>query len=136
MADVHTREQRSYNMSRIRAGNTKPEILLRKRLRAEGFRNYRIHSKLLGKPDIVFPKKRVIVFVDGCFWHRCPKCFVKPETRADFWVKKINGNVKRDKQITRKLRADGWTIIRFWEHEVVGNVGRCCRSVISELKRK
>lgn len=122
MVDVHTKEQRSYNMSQIRSKNTKPEVVLRKKLFAEGMKGYRINYKLLGKPDIVFTKQRVVIFVDGCFWHRCPKCFIKPITNRKFWNRKINGNVKRDKKINELLVKNGYTVKRFWEHEIKSNL--------------
>ena len=103
MVDVLTKEQRSYNMSRIRAKDTKPELKLRKLLFENGIRGYRIHYNLPGKPDVVFVKKRIVVFVDGCYWHKCPVCFVEPETRKEFWMKKIEGNVNRDKEINNKM---------------------------------
>ncbi len=122
MTDVHTKEQRSFNMSRIRGKNTSPEIKLREALHANGMRGYRLHYKLLGKPDIVFTKARLVIFIDGCFWHKCPKCFVKPRTRVKFWEEKINSNVKRDCEITEGLTEDGWVVIRIWEHEVGENL--------------
>ncbi len=104
-------------MSRIRGKNTKPELLLRKALWRKGAR-YRLHYKIPGRPDIVFVGKRIAVFVDGCFWHGCPEHGVSPKTNAAFWRKKIRGNVERDRRITEELRRDGWTVLRFWEHEV------------------
>lgn len=136
MADVHTKKQRSFNMSRIRGENTRPEVALRKALYAGGLRGYRIHYKLPGKPDIVMPQKRLAVFVDGCFWHRCPRCFQKPETNADFWKQKIDGNVERDNKMTERLRADSWRVIRFWEHDIRKNLNKCCRHVLTELKKR
>ncbi len=118
MADVLTEEQRKYNMSQIRAKNTGPEVKLRKLLYAHGIRGYRIHYELPGKPDIVFVKKKIVVFVDGCFWHKCPKCFREPETRKEFWMKKISENVKRDKRNQQTLTEQGWSVIRVWEHEI------------------
>jgi len=118
MADVLTPEQRTYNMSKIRGKNTGPEIKLRKMLWSEGIRGYRIHYKLPGKPDIVFTKKKIAIFIDGCFWHKCPACFQEPETRKEFWMKKIQSNVDRDKKVNEQLQAEGWTIIRIWEHEI------------------
>ena len=118
MADVHTQEQRTYNMSCIRGKNTGPELTLRKILFAEGFRGYRIHYDLPGKPDIVFTKKKIAIFIDGCFWHKCPLCFHEPETRKEFWMKKIQSNVDRDKKVNELLKNDGWTVIRIWEHEI------------------
>ncbi len=118
MTDVLTQEQRKYNMSRIRGKNTGPEVKLRKLLYSSGIRGYRIHYNLPGKPDIVFIKKKIAIFIDGCFWHKCPVCFQVPETRKEFWMKKINANVRRDEENLRKLTSDGWTVMRFWEHDV------------------
>ena len=118
MADVLTKEQRTYNMSRIQGKNTGPEVKLRKLLYARGIRGYRIHYQLPGKPDIVFVKKKIAVFIDGCFWHKCPVDFHVPETRREFWMRKINSNVDRDKKINQDLAKDGWTVIRIWEHEI------------------
>ena len=121
MADVHTRKQRSYNMSRIRGKDTKPEIQLRKGLHARGFR-YRLHSKdLPGRPDIVLPKHNAVVFVNGCFWHghNCP-LFVVPETNTDFWTGKIGGNRQRDQRNREKLRAKGWRVMTVWECALKG----------------
>ncbi|MHB8163075.1 MAG: very short patch repair endonuclease [Methanoregula sp.] len=118
MTDVLTPSQRKHNMSRIRAKNTGPEIKLRKLLCSQGIRGYRIHYNLPGKPDIVFIKKKIAVFIDGCFWHKCPVDFQEPETRKEFWIKKINSNVERDIKNTRQLQKEGWTVMRFWEHDV------------------
>jgi len=118
MTDVLTPAQRKHNMSSIRGKNTKPEIRLRKLLWSQGARGYRIHHSILGKPDIVFTKKKIAIFIDGCFWHKCPVCFQEPETRKEFWKKKISSNVERDLKNTKKLQADGWTVLRFWEHEI------------------
>ncbi|GAG33124.1 unnamed protein product, partial [marine sediment metagenome] len=104
MTDVHTPEQRKYNMSQIRGKNTKPEVKLRKYLFSKGIRGYRLYYKLLGKPDLVFTKQKIVVFVDGCFWHKCPKCFIQPENNKEFWKKKIKGNVERDKKVNKLLK--------------------------------
>lgn len=105
-------------MSRIRGKNTSPELKLRKMLWESGIRGYRVHYKLPGKPDIVFTRKKVVVFVDGCFWHKCPVCFRPPETNAEFWNEKLQKNVERDLKVTKELEDLGWTVLRFWEHEV------------------
>lgn len=118
MTDVLTPEQRKRNMSRIRGKNTSPELKLRKMLCESGIRGYRVHYKLPGKPDIVFTRKKVVVFVDGCFWHKCPVCFRPPETNAEFWNDKLQKNVERDLKVTKELEDLGWTVLRFWEHEV------------------
>jgi DNA mismatch endonuclease (patch repair protein) len=132
MTDVLTKEQRAYNMSKIRGKNTAPEIKLRKLLWSEGIRGYRIHFKLPGKPDIVFSKKRVAIFIDGCFWHKCPVCFQEPETRKEFWMKKILSNIDRDVKVNIQLKEKGWTVIRIWEHEIKKNPS----SVIETIREK
>ena len=118
MTDVLTPEQRRKNMSRIRGKNTSPEMKLRKMLWESGLRGYRVHYKLPGKPDIVFTRKKVVVFVDGCFWHKCPVCFRPPETNAEFWNEKLQKNVERDLRVTQELETLGWVVLRFWEHEI------------------
>lgn len=118
MTDVLTPEQRKLNMSSIRAKNTGPEVKLRKLLFAKGIRGYRIHYNFPGKPDIVFTKKKIAIFIDGCFWHKCPVCFQEPETHKEFWMKKIESNINRDKNVNDNLKKEGWTVIRIWEHEI------------------
>lgn len=136
MADVLTKEQRSYNMSRIRGENTKPEITLRKLLYSKGLRGYRTRTSVYGKPDIVFPRFKVAVFVDGCFWHKCPRCFVRPETNKDFWRTKIDGNVRRDGKVNDRLKREGYKVIRLWEHEVKKDASRCFKKIHDALKRR
>ena len=117
MADVHSKEIRSYNMSQIKATNTKPEMLVRKFLHAHGYR-YRLHDKKLpGKPDIVLPKYRTVIFVHGCFWHGHKNCkfFVVPKTRTEWWLNKINGNIANDVKAVKALKKEGWKIINLWE---------------------
>jgi DNA mismatch endonuclease, patch repair protein len=121
MTDVLTKEQRRFNMSQIRGKNTGPEIKIRKLLWSEGIRGYRIYYNLPGKPDIVFIKKKIAIFIDGCFWHKCPLCFQEPEIHREFWMKKINSNVERDKKVNEELRLDGWKVFRFREHDVRKN---------------
>lgn len=119
MTDVHTSEQRSRNMAAIRGKNTKPEMRVRSILHSLGYR-YRLYRKdLPGKPDIVLPKFRTVVFVHGCFWH-CHDCkygSVKPATRAGFWDKKRKENVERDKKANHALRELGWKVKVIWECE-------------------
>jgi DNA mismatch endonuclease, patch repair protein len=117
MADVHTKAQRSYNMSRIKGKNTKPEILVRKYLHAQGYR-FRLHVKNLpGKPDIVLPKYKTVIFVHGCFWHGHKGCryFVVPKTRTKWWIHKINGNIANDKKYLRLLKKKKWRVITIHE---------------------
>jgi len=116
MADIVDSETRSRMMARVRSKNTKPEILIRKGLHARGFR-YRLHKKgLPGKPDLVFPKYRAVIFVNGCFWHGhgCP-LFSWPATRADFWKDKIEKNRTRDHVAIRQLHEHGWRTLVVWE---------------------
>jgi DNA mismatch endonuclease (patch repair protein) len=120
MADVHSKETRSYNMSRIRSKDTKPELLVRKFLHKNGFR-YRLHVKdMPGKPDIVLPKYKSVIFIHGCFWHGHEGCryFVVPKTRTEWWLNKINGNATNDSKAESILKADGWNIIKVWECEL------------------
>jgi len=117
MTDVHSPEQRSYNMSRIRSGDTKPELLVRRILHAAGLR-YRLHAKNLpGKPDLVFAGARAVVFVHGCFWHmhKCRYGKPAPTTNQEFWAQKRRGNAERDVRNRRALRAEGWKVFEIWE---------------------
>lgn len=133
MADVLTKDQRSRCMSAIRGKNTRPEIMLRKALWHKG-RRYRLKSRVLGRPDIVFPTERVAVFVDGCFWHGCPKHYHKPATNVRFWREKIRKNMQRDKEVNALLKADGWEVVRLWEHTVKDNPDACAHQVINTLE--
>lgn len=117
MADVHTSAQRSYNMSRIKGKDTKPEMMVRSFLHTNGFR-YKLHDKTLpGKPDIVLPKYKTVIFVNGCFWHGHNNCKYAtiPKTRTDWWLQKINGNKANDTKHTQALRKLQWRVISLWE---------------------
>ena len=119
MSDVHSKEVRSYNMSRIKGKKTKPEELVRKYLFSQGFRYRKNDSRLPGKPDIVLPKYRTIVLVNGCFWHHHECMYFRwPESNADFWKQKINRNVERDQRNINQLEQRGWHIIVVWECEL------------------
>jgi len=117
MTDMFSRAERSSNMSKIRAKNTKPEMIVRKYLFSEGFR-YRLHAKKLpGNPDIVLPKYKTIVFVNGCFWHQHENCrrSNSPKTNTDYWVPKLKRNIERQKNIIKELEALGWKVLIVWE---------------------
>lgn len=117
MTDVHDKATRSYNMSRIRSKNTKPELIVRKFLFAKGFR-YRINVKTLpGTPDIVLPKYKTVIFVHGCFWHGHEGCkyFVVPKTRTEWWLKKIEINISNDIKNQDILKNSGWDVIQIFE---------------------
>jgi DNA mismatch endonuclease, patch repair protein len=117
LTDVHSPEQRSRNMAAIRGKHTKPELKVRTMLHALGYR-FRLHRKdLPGTPDIILPKHRVAIFVNGCFWHRhnCGAGRVVPSTRAEFWATKRQDTVQRDKRKRRQLKAVGWNVLTIWE---------------------
>lgn len=137
MADALTKEQRSYCMSRIQGRNTKPEVVLRKALSSKGIRGYRIHYNLPGRPDIVFTRKKIAIFIDGCFWHKCPKCSIRtPIQNRSYWRRKINNNVRRDKLVTAELRKSGWKVIRVWEHDVIDNLRNSSVRISNIIKRR
>ena len=115
MVDVHTKEQRSYNMSRIRGQNTKPELKLKSLLRKRGFI---YQSKEYGKPDFIDYRKKIVFFIDGCFWHKCPECFKLPDTNKNFWRKKTDDNLRRDREINFAYQNSGWNVVRIWEHQL------------------
>lgn len=124
-------------MSKIRGKDTKPEILLRKRLFQLGFR-YRINDKKLpGKPDIVLRKYNTIIFVNGCFWHGHKGCryFVVPKTRTQFWTEKINGNISRDNSNILQLESSGWQVLTVWECELKkGRVEQTLEQVVNSIR--
>lgn len=123
MADIHTKEQRSRNMAAIKGhGNASTELrLIRYLRRAKIFGWNRHYEKLPGKPDIVFREFRLAIFLDGCFWHGCPKCRLRPATNRKFWNDKIRNNRARDKRMDNKIRTKGWRILHFWEHDIKKN---------------
>jgi DNA mismatch endonuclease (patch repair protein) len=120
MADVHSKETRSYNMSRIKSKNTKPEMMVRSFLHKNGFR-YRLHVKNMpGRPDIVLPKYKTVIFINGCFWHGHNRCkyYNLPKTRTEWWLNKINTNIDNDAKAIKRLLDLGWKIITVWECEI------------------
>ncbi|WP_419555755.1 very short patch repair endonuclease [Planctellipticum variicoloris] len=120
MVDRISKQHRSWNMSRIRSGDTKPELIVRSLLHRLGYR-FRLHRKdLPGSPDIVLPRYRTVVFVHGCFWHRhqaCPFTYT-PKSRTEFWQAKFDRNVARDREVTKQLKALGWRVLIVWECEM------------------
>ena len=119
MADNHSKEIRSMNMSHIRSKNTKPEELVRKYLFSQGFRYRKNVRTLPGCPDIVLPKYKTVIFVNGCFWHKhdCTR-FVWPSSHQEYWIPKITANVERDKKNHSLLQSSGWKVIVVWECEL------------------
>lgn len=136
MADRITKEHRSWNMSRIRSGDTKPERLVRSLLHRAGYR-FRIRVNALpGRPDIVLPKYRTAIFVHGCFWHRHSECryAYTPKSRTNFWEEKFKATVERDRKKTDELRSVGWRVIVVWECELKKNAQAVINKIREELK--
>src|ERR1700759_4169065 len=136
MADVHDKETRSKNMAAIKSRNTKPELLVRRFLHASGFR-YTLHNKKLpGKPDIVLPKYRTVIFIHGCFWHGHKDCkyFVVPKTRTEWWLNKIIGNIANDEKAVKALKKDGWKIITLWTCKLKKGQNKTLNELLSLLQ--
>ena len=133
--DHVSKEVRSQIMAAVRSrGNTTTELALGKLLWASGVRGYRKHWKVAGKPDFAWPGRKIAVFVDGCFWHGCVRCKTLPGTNVEFWQKKIETNRARDKRVTKLLRIDGWTVLRFWEHDVKRNPKKAVLRIVAAVK--
>ena len=125
MADVFTKAKRSAVMSRIRGrGNKDTELALIELLRQNGITGWRRNQKVFGKPDFLFRRNRLAIFVDGCFWHGCPKHCKMPNGNRAFWKKKLAGNRARDRRVNRELRKLGWRVVRIWEHDLTRNPHR------------
>lgn len=136
MTDIHEPEVRSYNMSRIHSKNTKPEILVRQCIHKEGLR-FRLHAKNLpGKPDIVLPKYKTIIFVNGCFWHGHEDCkyYIIPKTRTAFWEDKIAYNKSRDLKNESELRNKGWKVIIIWQCQLKYDLNKTIAELINSIK--
>lgn len=136
MADRLSTEQRSWNMSRIRGKDTRPELLVRSLIHRMGYR-FRLHvDGLPGKPDVVLPRLRTVIFVHGCFWHRhtsCPKAYT-PKSRIDFWQKKFESNVARDQRAASAIAAMGWRVLTVWECEL-DDMSKLRRRLRAALRR-
>jgi len=119
MPDVFSKKKRSKVMSCIRSkGNKNTELALIKLFRKNAFMGWRRHQKIFGKPDFVFAKLKLAIFVDGCFWHCCKIHFRMPKNNKSFWAEKFSTNQKRDRLVTKTLRSMGWKVLRIWEHEL------------------
>jgi DNA mismatch endonuclease (patch repair protein) len=131
--DTVSPEIRSKIMAQVRGhANRSTEIRLIKTFRLHGIIGWRRNSRLPGKPDFVFPKRRLAVFVDGCFWHCCPKHGSYPKQHAAYWKRKLVANMLRDKLVTQTLRKLGWRVMRFWEHELRAE-SKCARKIARAL---
>ena len=129
MPDKFDKKTRSTIMSKIRAKNTSLEVNFRKLLWKYGLKGYRIHYKLPGKPDIVFVSKRIVIFLDGDFWHGYNWKKLGKIPPKEYWQDKIQKNIDRAKKYNRMLRKDGWNVLRFWEHELKKNPEKCIKKI-------
>ena len=135
MSDVYTKCKRSQVMSHIRSrGNLRTEQALLSLLKLDKITGWRRHLPLPGKPDFAFPKQKVAVFVDGCFWHGCPKCYTRPKTNRAFWDRKREENMARDKRVNRQLRHEGWKVIRIWQHSLQKSPTTCLTRIRRALE--
>ena len=136
MSDNLTQEQRHKNMQHIRSTGTKPEEMVRKYLFSQGFRYRKNVAKLPGKPDIVLPKYKTVIFVNGCFWHMHEGCkyFVWPKNNSEYWTKKITGNVERDKRNQAALEQEGWRVMVVWECELKKDMDNTFRYLSFAIK--
>lgn len=135
MADVFSSQERSKIMSRVRGGgNSATELKLMSLFRAAKITGWRRRFRAFGKPDFVFPKNRVAVFVDGCFWHGCPLHGTLPSSNRAFWQAKLNRNIRRDKLVRKTLKASGWQVIRIWQHDLRDSL-KVLRRVSRALER-
>lgn len=133
--DDRSLEDRRRTMAAVKRRDTDIELTLRRALWARGLR-YRLNLELPGRPDIVFPSDRVVVFCDGCFWHGCPKCSKMPMNNRTYWVKKIASNQERDKSVTLRLQADGWVVLRYWGCEILNDVDGVVEDIQKHLRRQ
>ena len=120
-------------MSQIKSKNAKPEIIIKKLIWKKGYK-YRIGHGLIGKPDMVFSFCRVVVFIDGCFWHSCPEHCRIPLSNVAYWKQKISSNKKRDRRINSQLKKEGWRVIRVWEHDVKNNLTKAVECILKGIQ--
>lgn len=133
--DNLTKEQRKKNMQNIKSKDTKPELLLRKALWAEGVR-YRLHGKdIFGKPDIYIKSKKIAIFVDSDFWHGRLYQEGKsiPKSNKDYWIPKLERNIQRDKDVNKTLEEEGWVVLRFWESDIKSNIKNCIAKILMSI---
>ena len=133
MPDKITKEQRSYIMSRIRGTRTKPELIVKDSI--DG-RKLRYQPKgIPERPDFANKKRMIAVFIDGCFWHKCPRCYKPPKSNKKYWKAKIERNTNRDKAVNRKMRDEGWTVLRFWECQVKENTSQVAKRIKTSIEK-
>jgi DNA mismatch endonuclease (patch repair protein) len=133
MADIFTPKQRSNLMSKIKTRDTGIEKALRSALWLRGHR-YRVQYAIEGKPDIAFTKQKIAIFCDGCYWHGCPVCRKIPESNKEFWLNKFAANKKRAEKVNKILKEKGWTVLRFWGHEIKNNLDEVVLEIESHFE--
>jgi DNA mismatch endonuclease Vsr len=127
--------ERSRIMRAVPDKNTSAKLALRHSLSNAGVRGYRLHdNRVPGKPDLVFPRAKLAVFVDGCFWHRCPSCYREPKTNQQYWIMKVQRNKDRDRKVNELCLSAGWRVVRLWEHEVLHETELASAKLMGVLK--
>ncbi|MCC7573435.1 MAG: very short patch repair endonuclease [Candidatus Methanofastidiosum sp.] len=135
MTDNLTEEQRKKNMQNIRSKNTKPEKIIMKELKRRKIYFAKHVDKITGKPDIVFRRKKVAVFIDSDFWHGHPERFIMPKTNTKYWKNKIDRNIKRDKEVTKILTEKNWKVIRLWEYDIKHSLDICMNKILKAIDK-
>ena len=132
--DVVDAATRSRMMASIKGRDTKPEMIVRCGLHRRGFR-FRLHDrKLAGRPDLVLSRYRAAIFVHGCFWHGCPEHYREPDNNSDYWIPKIEKNIKRDQQNSKLIKKMNWKVLRFWEKQITTDLGKCIKKIERALQ--
>jgi DNA mismatch endonuclease (patch repair protein) len=129
MVDRVSPEKRSEIMSNIRSKWTAPEKKMHGLMKSRKIR-HKMHPKIAGSPDIVLKDSKTAVFIHGCFWHKCPKCYREPKSKREYWVPKIDRNVKRDRKNASTLRKAGWKVVRVWEHDIMRDALKCVERIL------
>ena len=135
MTDTVSKIKRSQIMQRIRSKDTKIETSLRKRLWEKGYKYRKHHSSLIGKPDIAFINRKIVIFIDSCFWHNCSYHCRPPHSNKRYWTTKIKRNKNRDKEVNKWYKTNKWTLIRVWEHSIQKNPEGCIRKIVKALAK-
>jgi DNA mismatch endonuclease (patch repair protein) len=133
--DNLTPEQRKKNMQNIRSKDTLPERIIISELKKAKIYFSTYANNIIGKPDIVFRRKKIAVFIDSDFWHKHPKRFILPQTNTNYWIAKINRNQERDKFVNKELKKTGWCVIRIWEYDIKKSTTKCVKRILKEYNK-
>ncbi|KAF0153027.1 MAG: DNA mismatch endonuclease patch repair protein [Ignavibacteria bacterium] len=133
--DNLTPAQRKKNMQNIRSKGTIPEKIIMRELKNAGIYFSTHANNIIGSPDIVFRRKKIVVFIDSDFWHKHPTRFIMPQTNTNYWINKINRNKQRDKIVTKELRKNGWRVIRLWGYDIKKSSSRCIKRILKEYNK-